>query len=264
MSSLRSSHLGGNTEFPFCFCPLFLSRAVRLQPGGARPLAMVCERTLPTASPETPLSLGRARRSTKPSILLESLPWTSGTSDKHRKQEEKLPKRGTGFPQGKASQALPFSLAPLGWERAFCWAMRPLAPSVPPLMSAFFPLLLHPCPPCHPAAHTVAVKPSAMTRQLGDFQSSSASRAATEVSLGRKAPAGNPQLLPWETPESYHVFSGLKNTLSKQQKRTRRRVWAVSATKLLEGKLRHGMEGAKNCPCRGEMAKCIPCITVLS
>lgn len=45
-------------------------------------------------------------------------------------------------------------------------------------------------------------------------------------------------------PESYHVFSGLKNTLSKQQKRTRRRVWTVSATKLLEGKLHYGMEGA--------------------
>lgn len=178
---------------------------------------MVCECTLPTASPETPLSLGQAGRSTKPSVLLESPPWIGGTNDKHRKQEEKLSKRGISFPQGKASQALPFLPALLGRERAFCWATWPSTPPVPPLRSAFFPLPLHPCPPLSPCSKHRHCQALSSDKTVG--LASKASRAATEASLGREAPAGDPQIIFWEMPESYHIFSGLQTTLSKQQSR---------------------------------------------
>lgn len=113
---------------------------------------------------------------------------------------------------GKAFQALPFLSALLGWDWAFCWTMWTSAPSISPLVSTFFPSSI---------THLSSLAASQLTQAVSGheqwqggragFQNSSISRAVAESSLGRKALAGDPQILFWDMLVRRDVFCATNN-----------------------------------------------------
>lgn len=171
-SSLRNSCFGGcrfAIKFPFWFCPQFprcpcpgWSPDPDAAGGWCRSPVHGVWAHAPHHQPETPPSLRLAGRNTKPSVLLDPLLWIGGTNDKHRKQEEKLSKRGSSFPEGKGFQALPFTSALLGWDWAFCWTTGHQLPPSLHSCQLSFSLPLHSIP-SNSVTHSVCVWPWVMT-----------------------------------------------------------------------------------------------------